>query len=103
MDDYRILGIDKEEETKMMSWIDASYAVHEDMKSHTGGTTSLGLGTLSNKSSAQRLNVKSACEAELVAMSDYIPYNIWLKISWKNKDTKLKKISYIRTIRVQFF
>ena len=79
MDDYRILGIDKEEETKMISWIDASYAVHEDMKSHTGGTTSLGLGTLSNKSSAQKLNVKSACEAELVAMSEYIPYNIWLK------------------------
>ena len=73
------MRIDKEEETKMISWIDASYAVHEDMKSDIGGKTSLGLGTLSNKSSAQRLNVNSACEAELVAMSDYIAYNIWLK------------------------
>ena len=79
IDDYRIMGMDPIEETKMRSWIDASYAVHEDMKSHTGGTTSLGLGTLSNKSSVQKINVKSVCEAELVATSEYLPYNIWLK------------------------
>lgn len=28
------------------NWIDASYAVHEDMRSHTGGTMSLGVGML---------------------------------------------------------
>ena len=36
IDDYRIMGIDLIEETKIRSWIDASYTVHEDMKSHTG-------------------------------------------------------------------
>ena len=70
--------MNRNEETKMKSWVDASYAVHEDMRSHTGGTTGLGLGTLSNKSSGQILNTKSVCESELVATSEYLPYNIWL-------------------------
>ena len=42
----------------------------------------MGVGTVSSKSSAQRLNVKSATEAELVAMSEYLPYNIWIKNFW---------------------
>ena len=74
INDYRILGINRNNILDMITWVDASYAVHEDMKSHTGGTTSLGVGTVSSKSSAQRLNVKSATEAELVAMSEYLPY-----------------------------
>ena len=60
----------------MLSWIDASYGVHADMKSHTGRTTSLGLGTIPNKSSTQKLNVKSSTEAEIVAASEYLPHNI---------------------------
>ena len=79
INDYRILGINRNNILDMITWVDASYAVHEDMKSHTGGTTSLGVGTVSSKSSAQRLNVKSATEAELVAMSEYLPYDIWIK------------------------
>ena len=79
INDYRILGINRNNVLDMITWVDASYAVHEDMKSHTGGTTSLGVGTVSSKSSAQRLNVKSATEAELVAMSEYLPYDIWIK------------------------
>ena len=47
-------------------------------KSQTGGTMSLGLGVLHAKGNKQKLNVKSSTEAELVANSDYIPYNIWL-------------------------
>ena len=39
---------------------------------------SLGLGILHRKSSKQKLNVKSSTESELVGVSDYLPYNIWL-------------------------
>ena len=48
------------------------------MKSQTGGAMSLGLGVLHGKSVKQKLNVKSSTEAELVGVSDYLPYNIWL-------------------------
>ena len=39
---------------------------------------SLGLGTLHAKSSKQKLNTKSSTEAELVGVSVYLPYNIWI-------------------------
>eukprot|EP00934_Nitzschia_sp_Nitz4_P009475 Nitzschia sp. Nitz4//scaffold72_size95085//86078//87917//NITZ4_004773-RA/size95085-processed-gene-0.38-mRNA-1//-1//CDS//3329557414//9465//frame0 len=61
------------------TWVDAAYAVHPDMKSHTGGTISLGRGTLFHRSSKQKLNTKSSTEAELVGASDYLPHAIWTK------------------------
>mmetsp|Transcript_7999 Transcript_7999/g.7584 ORF Transcript_7999/g.7584 Transcript_7999/m.7584 type:complete len:163 (-) Transcript_7999:223-711(-) len=59
-------------------WIDAAYAVNPDMKIQTGEAMSMGVGILHGKCSKQRLNVKRSTEAELVGVSEYIPYNIWL-------------------------
>ena len=61
------------------TWLDASFAVHNDMKGHTGGTMSFGKGVLHAKSSKQKLNTKSSTETELVGVSEYIPYTIWMK------------------------
>ena len=62
----------------MYTWIDASYAVHDDnMRSHTGVPISMGHGILTAKSSMQKLNVKSFTEAELVGVSEYIPYTTY--------------------------
>ena len=85
------MGMNRNEETKMKSWVDASYAVHEDMRSHTGETTSLALGTLSNKSSRQRLNTTSLCESELVATNEYLPYNMWLKDFFEKQGYEVKE------------
>ena len=60
-------------------WIDASFAVHNDMKSHTGGTMSLGKGSVFSTSTRQKLNTKSSTEAELVAVDDLMPMVIWTK------------------------
>jgi hypothetical protein len=65
--------------TKMMTWVDAAYAVHPDMKSHTGGCASMGRGVFMPKSTKQKLNTKSSTEAELVGASDYLPNSIWAK------------------------
>jgi hypothetical protein len=65
---------------KMQTWVDASYAVHPDMRSHTGGIISFGRGGLICKSSKQKLNTKSSTEAELVGASDYLPNTLWLKM-----------------------
>jgi hypothetical protein len=58
-------------------WIDASFAVHETMRSHTGGTLSLGKGCVTSLSTKQKLNTKSSTEAELVATDDVMPAIIW--------------------------
>jgi hypothetical protein len=77
LDEFLTLGAD--DLGIMRTWVDASYAVHEDMKSHTGGVVSFGRGAVMSKSSKQRLNTKSSMEAELVGASDYLPYPIWAK------------------------
>jgi Reverse transcriptase (RNA-dependent DNA polymerase) len=65
---------------KLRYWVDASYAVHPDMRSHTGGIMSFGTGGIMCKSSKQKLNTKSSTEAELVGVSDYLPNAIWAKM-----------------------
>ena len=40
IDDESVLAADSL--TKLFTWVDASYAVHDDRKSHMGGATSFG-------------------------------------------------------------
>ncbi len=58
-------------------WVDGSYAVHNDMRSHTGGTMSLGKGSIYSTSIRQKLNTKSSTETELVAVADVMPQVLW--------------------------
>ena len=52
------------------SFVDASFAVHEDRKSHTGLVDRIGNAVVDTKSSKQRINTNSSCEAEIVAVSE---------------------------------
>ena len=61
----------------LQTWVDASYATHPDMRSHTGGVISLGHGVITSKSSKQKINTKSSTEAELVGASDFISQTMW--------------------------
>jgi hypothetical protein len=60
-------------------WVDASYGVHHDMRSHTGGTMSMGTGAAYSTSRRQKLNTKSSTEAELVGIDDVLPQALWTK------------------------
>ena len=60
-------------------WIDASFAAHPDMRSHTGGTLSLGKGSVYSMSRKQRINTKSSTEAELVGVDDGMPLVVWTR------------------------
>jgi hypothetical protein len=51
---------------------------------------SMGRGTIHCRSSKQKLNTKSSTEAEIVGMSDYIPYNIWLANFMKGQGYEIK-------------
>jgi histone deacetylase 1/2 len=60
-------------------WIDAAYAVHPDMKSHTNGTMTLGKGSPYSACTNQKLKGKSSTEAELVSDSDIMPQVLWAR------------------------
>ncbi len=64
---------------KMKTWVDASHAVHQDMRSHTGGVVSFGRGAAMSKSSKHKLNAKSSTEAELAGANDCLSHPIWAK------------------------
>ena len=63
----------------MYTFVDASYAMHEDMKSHTDGVITFGRGGIACKSTKQKLVTKSSTEAELVGASEYLPSTIWVQ------------------------
>jgi len=63
----------------VLAYVDASFAVHGDMKSHTGGVISLGKGAVYVRSSKQKLTSKSSTEAELIGVSDMLPQVIWTR------------------------
>ena len=69
IDDKRIIGASSI--YNLFTWIDAAYAVYEDMKGQTGGCMSMGHGVIHAKSSKQKLNTKSSTETEIVGMSEY--------------------------------
>ena len=73
----------------MKTWVDASYAVHKDMKRHTGGVISFGRGAIVSKSSKQKLNTKSSTEAELVGASDFLPSSIWTRMFLEEQGYKI--------------
>ena len=78
IDDVRVIGADSLQ--NLYTWVDAAYGVHsEDMRSHTGGVMSMGTGAIHQRSTKQKLNVKSSTEAEIVGTSEYVPYNVWMR------------------------
>ena len=70
---------------KAKTWVDVSYGVHNDCKSHTGGAMSWGWGVLLTKCQKQKLNTKSSTEGEIVGVSDYLPNVIWTRMFLKEQ------------------
>ena len=71
---------------EIFTWVDASYAVHHDMNSHTGGSMPMGLGITFGSHSNKTFNTKSSTEPELVGASDYVTYNIWYIMFMHNQE-----------------
>ena len=72
-----ILGADDIQ--TMYTFVDASYAIHDDMESHTGGVITFGRGGIACTSAKQKVATKSSTEAELVGASEYLPSTIWVQ------------------------
>ena len=61
-----------------MTWsIDAAFAVHMDMKSHTGYCLTLGQGSPISGSQSQTVTARSSTEAELIGVDNSIGFFEW--------------------------
>ena len=69
------MSIDKSGNIKW--YVDASFAVQTDMRSHTGGFMTTGKGGAYVQSSKQKLKTKSSTEAKLVGVDDVLAQVIW--------------------------
>ena len=69
------MSIDKSGNIKW--YIDASFAVHKDTRSHTGGFMTIGTGGAYVQSRKHKLNIKSSTEAELFGVDDVLTQVIW--------------------------
>ena len=69
-----------------MVWsIDASFAVHMDMKNHTGYCLTLGIGSTISGSSTQKVNTRSSTDSELVGVDDEIGFVEWASLYSKEQ------------------
>ena len=65
---------------QVLKWyVDAAFAVHANMKSHTGAVLIMGKGGVICESTKQKVNSRSSTEAELVAVDDKIAKIMWTK------------------------
>ena len=62
---------------------------------------SFGNGMVHCKYSKQKLNTKISTESEVVVVSDYIPYNIWIFLFMGAQVYDIKQNVYSRIIIVQ--
>jgi len=71
------LTLQAEKDGVIQWWVDASYAVHPEMKGHTRGTLSLGKGSIYSTSSKQTLVSRSSTESEVIGVHDVLPQILW--------------------------
>ena len=74
-----ILTLEADDKQNLYWYIDASFAVHPDMKSHTGAIFTLGKGSIISSSTKQKVNSRSTTEAELIAVDDKVSKIVWSK------------------------
>jgi hypothetical protein len=68
------------DDTHIVKWhVDAAFAVHDDFRSHTGATLTLGSGAILSASTKQKVKTRSSTEAELIGIDDYIEQVVWTK------------------------
>jgi len=99
VDEFLVMGANSLSIIK--TWADAAYGVHDDMRSHMGGTMSLGRGTIMSKSIKQKLNTKSSTEEELVGATDYLPNTIWARMFLEAQGYKIEESVFFRITRVR--
>jgi hypothetical protein len=70
--------------SSILKWLlDASFAVHPNMRGHSGGGLSLGNGFPILSSTKQKLNTRSSTETEIMGADDFMPAICWTQYFMK--------------------
>ncbi len=84
-----ILGADG---AGIVKWyVDASFAVHPNMRSRTGGAVTLGRGCPIITLTKQKLNTRSSTESKLVGVGDLMPSILWTRNFLEAQGYKIHK------------
>jgi Reverse transcriptase (RNA-dependent DNA polymerase) len=86
-----VLTLCSDDTFNIIWYVDAAFGVHNDMRSHTGATMSLGKGAVMSLSTKQKINTRSSTEAELVSIDDVISKIIWTKLFLEKQGYKVKE------------
>jgi hypothetical protein len=71
-------------------WVDASFAVHPNMRGHSGGGLSLGRGFPIVGSTKQKINTRSSTETEIVGADDFMPAICWTRYFMEAQGYKVR-------------
>ena len=74
-----VLALESDGTITVNWWVDAAFAVHHGMKSHTGSIVSMLRVALYSASSKQKLNTQILNEAELVGVDDIMSQILWMR------------------------
>jgi len=73
------LTIEPDGDNNLNWWVDSSYDVHPDMRSHSAIIMTLGKGATYTSSTKEKINTKSSMEAELVAIDYSMAQVLWTR------------------------
>eukprot|EP00957_Ditylum_brightwellii_P144034 10975075-Ditylum_brightwellii.AAC.1 len=71
-------------------WVDAAFAVHHDMQSHTGGVLMAGKGAIYTTSIKQKLDTCSLTEAELIRVNNVLLQVLWTRYFLEGQDIEVR-------------
>jgi hypothetical protein len=76
----------------VLKWhVDGSFAVHPNMRGHTGGGLTMGRGFPLSSSTKQKLNTRSSTESEVVGVDDFVQAILWTRNFLKTQGHVVKE------------
>ena len=76
--------------TGVLHWyVDASFATHQDMRGHTGGALTMGIGCPMVQSTKAKCNTHSSTISELVAVDEMLAQILWTRLFMKEQGIKV--------------
>jgi hypothetical protein len=80
------------DDLSVVKWfVDTSFAMHPDFRSHTSGMMTFGRGSVQLLSKKQKLNTKSSTEAKLVGADDASVLVLWTKLFLEDQGYSVKE------------